>query len=272
MNQEENERADEAAVLKSAGVSGMEVSEEDLRKINHYALRPLKSEEVFAFKVAACDNGADDRNYEPFNLAALKDLKKLYVGKTMIKDHMRRADNQVARVFDAELIEGGSTKTSVEGETFTTLQLKAYMVRTESNKDLIAEIEAGIKKEVSTGCIPKHAYCNICGTDNRKTYCPHWHGREYDTKTGKKVCHFLLDGAEEALELSFVPVPAQPRAGTRKTYGAPQKAEEEAKECEKEQQEQNMRAEARLRLANAKQKAWDNEMAEGPQKGEGKNE
>ena len=34
------------------------------------------------------DNEIDDRNFEPFNLNALKDLKKLYIGKTMIKDHI----------------------------------------------------------------------------------------------------------------------------------------------------------------------------------------
>lgn len=159
----------------------------------------------------------DDRNYEPFNLNALKDLKKLYVGKTLIKDHARKADNQIARIFDSELIEN-STKQTKARETFTTLQLKAYMLRTKSNEDLIAEIEAGIKKEVSTGSRAKHAYCSICGTDNTKTYCPHYHGRYYDTKDGKKQCYFTLDGAKEAYELSLVPVPAQPRAGTTKSY------------------------------------------------------
>ncbi len=54
------------------------------------------------------DNELDDRNYEPFNLNALKDLKKLYIGKTMIKDHRRTADNQIARVYDTELVQDSS--------------------------------------------------------------------------------------------------------------------------------------------------------------------
>ncbi|MDD2954460.1 MAG: hypothetical protein PHC95_15145 [Parabacteroides sp.] len=204
-------------VLKSGDVTIPEVTDEDLKKINKFTLKALSKEDVFVFKISACDNGLDDRNFEPFNLSALKDLKKLYVGKTVIKDHARKADNQIARVFETELLED-PTKTTGAGEVFTTLQLKAYMLRTKSNEDLIAEIEAGIKREVSTGCRAKHAYCSICGTDNTKTYCPHYHGREYDTKDGKKTCYFTLDGAKEAYEVSLVAVPAQPRAGTTKSY------------------------------------------------------
>lgn len=164
------------------------------------------------------DNELDDRNYEPFNLNALKDLQKLYIGKTMIKDHRRTADNQIARVYDTELVQDGSKLTGA-GEIYTKLIAKCYMVKTEKNTDLISEIKAGIKKEVSTGCKAKHAYCSICGVDNMKNYCSHYWGKEYETVNGKKVCYFTLDGAKEAYEVSFVAVPAQPRAGTTKNYG-----------------------------------------------------
>ena len=66
--------------------------------------------------------------------------------------------------------------------------------------------------------------CNICGVDNMKDYCRHWPGREYDVadasgKSAKRKCKMLLHGAKEAYELSFVAVPAQPRAGTHKSIG-----------------------------------------------------
>ena len=205
-------------VCKSASVESQEVTDEDLRKINKFTLSPLKAEEVFVFKVIMGDNEIDDRNFEPFNLNALKDLKKLYIGKTMIKDHRRTADNQIARVYETELVQSDTAKLTGAGEIYTQLIAKCYMVKTNSNADLIQEIKAGIKKEVSTGCKPKHAFCSICGTDNTKTYCPHYWGREYDTATGKKTCYFTLDGAKEAYEVSFVAVPAQPRAGTTKNY------------------------------------------------------
>lgn len=201
------------AIIKAADVQALEVTDEELAKINKFTLEPLEADKVFIFKVAACDNELDDRNYEPFNLRALKDLKRLYVGKTVIKDHSRRADNQIARVYDAELV-SDSVKVTGAGEVFTTLILKCYMVKTSRNADLITEIKAGIKKEVSTGTRAKKMICSICGTDNMKTYCPHMWGREYDGKT----CYFTLDGAKDALELSFVAVPAQPRAGAVKHY------------------------------------------------------
>jgi hypothetical protein len=208
----------EGLIYKSADVEIQEVTEDDLKKINKFTLSPLSAEEVFTFKVTMGDNETDDRNYEPFNLNALKDLKKLYVGKTVIKDHRRTADNQVARIYDTELVT--EAKLTKAGEPYTKLLAKVYMVKTDSNADLITEIKAGIKKEVSTGCRPKRIICNICGTDNSKTYCPHWPGREYDKEGGKTTCLMTLDGAKEAYELSLVAVPAQPRAGIHKYYGA----------------------------------------------------
>ena len=40
---------------------------------------------------------------------------------------------------------------------------EAYVLRTERNADLIADIEGGIKKEVSVGCAMGQARCSICG-------------------------------------------------------------------------------------------------------------
>lgn len=209
---------DDGLICKSAEVQIQDVTDEDLKKINKFTLTPLSADEVFTFKVTMGDNETDDRNFEPFNLNALKDLKRLYVGKTVIKDHRRSADNQVARIYDTEL--QTDAKLTKAGEPFTRLIAKCYMVKTSSNEDLIKEIKAGIKKEVSTGCRPKKMICNICGTDNTKSYCPHWPGREYDKADGKTTCLMTIDGAKEAYELSLVAVPAQPRAGTMKHYGA----------------------------------------------------
>ena len=153
MNDEIEKELDDGMIFKSADVELDEVSAEDLRKINRFALSPLKAEEVFTFKVMMGDNETDDRNFEPFNMSALKDLKKLYVGKTVIKDHWRKADNQVARIYDTEL--QTEPKMTKAGEPYTKLMAKCYMVKTSSNADLITEVKAGIKKEVSTGCRPK---------------------------------------------------------------------------------------------------------------------
>ena len=210
-------------ICKVASVSPLEVTEADLKKINKYTLSPVSAEDVFIFKATIADNEQDDRNFMPFNLKALQDLKKLYPGKTMLKDHARRADNQIARIYDTELVQDANKQTEL-GELHTELIAKIYMIKTDSNKDLIAEIMGGIKKEVSTSTVPEKMVCSICGTDNMKDYCRHWPGREYTVEDGsakgsKRRCKMLLHGAKEAYELSFVAVPAQPRAGTHKSIG-----------------------------------------------------
>lgn len=210
-------------ICKTASVEPLECTEDDLKKINKFTLSPVKAEDVFIFKATMADNEQDDRNYMPFDLKALKHLKNLYPGKTMLKDHSRRADNQIARIYDTELVANESKLTEL-GEAHTELIAKIYMIKTESNKDLIAEIKGGIKKEVSTSCTPEKMICNICGTDNMSKYCRHWPGAEYTIDDGsatgtKKRCKMLLSGAKDAYELSFVAVPAQPRAGTHKSVG-----------------------------------------------------
>lgn len=211
-------------IFKAASVQPLEATDEDLKKINKYALSPLTAEEVFIFKAMIADNEQDDRNYMPFNLKALQDLKDLYPGKTVLKDHTRSADNQIGRVFSTELVQN-THKTTESGEIHTELYAKIYMVKTTSNADLIAEIKGGIKKEVSTSCAPSKMICSICGCDNLKDWCTHYPGLDYDVtdsvtgKSTKKRCYMLLHGAKDAYEVSLVAVPAQPRAGTRKSIG-----------------------------------------------------
>lgn len=207
-------------IQKSGAVESQELTDEELAKINKFALKDLSKEDVYTFKLRVCDNEID-RDYEVFPLSTLEKLKDLFIGKTIIKDHSSRADNQVARIYDTELVtESGRTKTA---EPYTSLIAHCYMVKTESNKDLITEIDAGIKKEVSVGCAIGEVVCSICGTDNRKRWCEHWNGQEHEGKT----CYFELKSPIDAYEVSFVAVPAQPKAGTTKNYGP--KEEKDAK-------------------------------------------
>ena len=202
-------------VSKAAQLSAGEVTEEQLKAINKYALEPLKAEDVFTFKAVLCDNEVD-RDFERFTQKALQDMQKLFLGKTVIKDHKRSADSQVARIYATELVPG--SKTLKNGETYTQLVAYCYMVKTQSNADLITEIKAGIKKEGSVGCAISSSICSICGTDNAKSYCHHWNGRSYEKDGGPQVCTFTLAGVKDAYEFSLVAVPAQKAAGVSKSY------------------------------------------------------
>ena len=216
MDEKRNEDKFPGMIEKAANLAAHEVTEEDLKAINKYALTPLTAEDVFTFRAVLCDNDLD-RQYERFNLKALQDMQKLFLGRTVIKDHIRCADNQVARIYATELEQG--TKTTASGELYTRLLAKCYMVKTASNADLIAEIKGGIKKEGSVGFAASSVICSICGLDNAKNYCRHFRGRSYEKEGGKQeVCTFTLAGVKDAHEFSLVAVPAQKAAGTCKCY------------------------------------------------------
>lgn len=200
---------------KAASLDAHAVADDDLKAINKLAPVPLTAEEVFTFKAVLCDNEVD-RVFDRFTVKALEDMRKLFLGKTVIKDHFRSTDGQVARIYKTELVQ--SDKLTKSGEMYTQLVAHCYMVRTSGNADLIAEIKGGIKKEGSVGFAPSSSICSICGTDNTKSYCRHWPGKTYEKEGGPTVCTFTLAGVKDAYEFSLVAVPAQRAAGVSKSY------------------------------------------------------
>ena len=182
-----------------------------MEKINSFTLSPLTDEDVFVFSVVLCDNEID-RDGERFTVDSLRTLEKLFVGKTAIMNHSMKAEDQSARTFKTELISDGR-KNSL-GEDYVYLKAWAYMVRTESNADLIKEIEAGIKKETSVGCAVSEVSCSICGANLRERRCEHQKGETY----GGRLCFHELKNPTDAYEWSFVAVPAQKNAGVTKAF------------------------------------------------------
>ena len=187
-------------------------AEGELELINKHTVKPLEADEVYVFSVTLCDNEVD-RDFERFDIPALNKLAELFVGKTGIFDHSASGKDQTARIFSCRVISDPHQKNSV-GEPYTKLTARAYMPRSEKNAQLIAEIDAGIKKETSVGCAVGKSICSVCGKDMRTEGCPHIKGRTYSGKT----CHRVLSEPKDAYEWSFVAVPAQPAAGVTKSY------------------------------------------------------
>lgn len=185
---------------------------EKLEKLNQFTRREHTEDEVYLFSVILCDNDID-RDMERFSEAALEQMQTLFIGKTGIFDHNPRTSGQTARIFDTELVHEPAKKTA-DGRPYVCLKAQAYMVRTETNADLIREIEGGIKKEVSVSCSAAKQICSVCGADRRETACSHIPGRTY----GEKTCHVILEDIKDAYEWSFVAVPAQVQAGVTKFY------------------------------------------------------
>ena len=113
-----------------------------MESINAQARSELTAEQVYVFSVRLCDDQID-RDGERFDTAALPTLAKLFIGKTGIVDHKWSSDSQVARIFATEV---------VQEQGITYIKAWAYIRRSSHSEELIQDIEAGIKKEISVGC------------------------------------------------------------------------------------------------------------------------
>lgn len=194
-------------------IKAFEPTGDDMAKINRFSCRELTADELYVFKVDLCNNDID-RDFECFSVSALNTLAEEFIGKTGIRDHKMSAENQMARIFDTEVIKIDGRKTK-HGSDFYTLRAKAYMLKISENENIISEIDAGIKKEVSVSCSAGRGVCSVCGKDRRKGNCGHINGKSYDGK----LCYTTLDDITDAYEFSFVAVPAQKEAGVVKAFG-----------------------------------------------------
>lgn len=175
-----------------------------LEAINALAKTRLNGEQVYVFSLRLCDDQID-RDGERFDTGALPGLAKLFLGKTGILDHRWSTENQVARIFETQVVKE-------KDESY--IRAWAYIRRGGKNDELIADIEAGIKKEVSVGCAMAQAVCSVCGSEYGT--CGHVKGEHYDGQ----VCAVILKEPVDAYEFSFVAVPAQRQAGVMKGMGA----------------------------------------------------
>ena len=206
-------------ISKDAAVKGIGAPEgEELERINALARRELEAEEVYTFALRLCDNEVD-RDLERFDEKTLEELAPLFVGVSGVFDHQWSARGQTARIYRTQVVEDGSR--TADGRPCRWLKGWAYLMRTPENQGLIAEIDGGIKREVSVGCAVDRVVCSVCGQELAD--CPHEKGEEY----GGQLCCGVLTGAADVYEWSFVAVPAQRKAGVVKSAGA--RREDEAR-------------------------------------------
>lgn len=174
-----------------------------LQTINAMAKGKMTAEQLYVFSLRLCDDQID-RDLERFDTLALPALAKLFIGKTGIIDHCWSSENQVARIFQTQV---------VKEESVSYIKAWAYIRRGNHTDEIIADIEAGIKKEISVGCAMGRSVCSICGSDYGT--CGHHKGEYYDGQ----LCYAVLKEPMDAYEFSFVAVPAQREAGVIKGMG-----------------------------------------------------
>lgn len=185
-----------------------------LEAINTHAKGTLTAEQVYVFSLRLCDD-QPDRDAERFDTAALPELARLFIGKTGVVDHRWSSDAQVARIFETEVVRENGV---------SYIKAWAYIRRGKHSEEIIADIEAGIKKEVSVGCAMGRTVCSICGGEYGS--CGHVKGERYDGA----VCCAILKEPMDAYEFSFVAVPAQTEAGVLKQLSGHRKLKELAEE------------------------------------------
>ena len=174
-----------------------------LESINAQAKGKLTEEQVYVFSLRLCDDQVD-RDFERFDTEALPELAKMFIGKTGIADHRWSTEGQVARIFETQVVREGDV---------SFLKAWAYIRRGGNADAVIADIEAGIKKEVSIGCAMGRSVCSVCGSEYGS--CGHEKGGYYDGQ----LCCAILKEPMDAYEFSFVAVPAQRDAGVMKAMG-----------------------------------------------------
>lgn len=198
-------------------------TDEELVDINtNHSLINMKKEDLIVLPIMAADTNVD-RGSEHFTTHALESFVPLYIGKALLLDHTWTTQNEVGKIFAAKVENGNK------------LMVKAYIPNTAHNSKLISNIMSGVHCRASVGFSMdvRNATCDSCSYSmsmKRKgppttgmlegtisifdeDNCPHKPGAmdEYGNKTT-----VTLHKVSDVMELSFVPVPMQPKAGTNR--------------------------------------------------------
>ena len=202
--------------IKAAG----DPSAEQLGRIRTYTLAEIPPEQLYVRTFALAHN-AIDRDDEAFDDALLADFARTLPGKGLFIKHplgyMGDGGPGKGRWFEAwlEHMSLDEARTLLRTPdlqwppgitTATILMASAYQVRTASNADLQAEIDAGIVSDVSVGFTAKR-------------------GENFRDEQGREMSARRLTSPGEALEGSLVWLGAQP--GARAIKGASRTEEPE---------------------------------------------
>lgn len=139
---------------------GAQITDEQLAKINQYALSSITADDIYARKYLIAHNMVD-RDRERFSEALLDDFVSTFPGKSYLFAHDRGQYLPLGLIFDAfsetmtpeqfaELT--GEDARMPEGiDTVKVVWAWFYIARTASAEDIIQNIEAGIYRHGSIG-------------------------------------------------------------------------------------------------------------------------
>ena len=173
------------------------ISDEDLEKINKFAVKPIESKDVVVYTALLIDDKVT-RNNTQYNkdfqsmLLSLPPGEGNFIGAPILfgdsQDHQHAANAQVGRIFDAYQV--------IDKEKHFGVMAKIYLLK-ETNEDLITKIDSGVLKEMSISTKVELPLCSLCGQSIRT--CDH--------AVGVNGCHVIMSGKGFVAEASFVAVP-----------------------------------------------------------------
>lgn len=172
-------------------------------------IRPLVSadttpKQLYIFSIKMC-NSEIDSDFDKLTPEFLQQFADFINASTipLIKDHDWTAENQIGRVYRAELLSDGVDSL---GEPFMYVLGYAYVA---ANSEVVNRLKLGLLSEVSVGFDGKGYACSVCGADVLSNDCKCPNGHIFGTLLDNRTVYRSVGECTAALECSFVPVPAQ---------------------------------------------------------------
>ena len=177
-------------------------TEEEISKINDLTNIDIDPQAVFVFTLESAGQEVD-RSHDQFTLKALKEMAEMSVDKPFLRNHDWSTESVIGKIFDATV----KNKTLIQ---------KVYVPNTAKNEDMIDGILSGIYNKVSVGFAldPAEYVCSSCTKSLYSRDCPHYPGSK-DAKGELVIAQ--IKGVADYFEISNVAVPAQPKAGIRRS-------------------------------------------------------
>lgn len=171
-------------------------SESDYALISELTPLSVPKDDLFVYSIVVADS-LPDRDGEMFAVSALMDIASLAFNVPGIHDHNWEDTSLMhSRIFRADMCTDTIEYNGVM-VPYSYVVAFCYTVRSEKNNDLIMSIGSGVLKEVSLGF-------------------EHTEPVDFGLSDGQTVK--LIEHVTDVYEFSFVSVPAQPLAGTVKSF------------------------------------------------------
>lgn len=161
-----------------------------LNEVNKFTLRPLSRDEFAVFTLDLCNNQVD-AHYSRFPQEELEAINGMVPGRPFMERHDTRGTLPRGTFFRSRLHREPD-------HDYVSVRPDVYVLWTEENEDLIANIEGGVYRATSIGFSFLHPECSICHEDIRT--CDHIPGRTY----GEDMCHYIMRDVVSVLEGSVV--------------------------------------------------------------------